>query len=467
MVKITKFFLLFLILLIYSGETVYPQNLEESFSGKFKSKNSSGDSVGGDMFITINYETGLVTGSIGNAVYSSYEIPISASHMATLSGNISGTYDKYTGKINAAISGRVDWPYEYKGKLDTFKIDWAGKLEGVLYQNNDIEKTIEANWYGGKKDNVMKGQMKLYNHLSNCFVKLIRGIATLNNFGIVPDKLYPIEMGGIVKTAEDTRVTLIYEDHSVFTIRSNSTVEVQTYKIKIEQGGVYVEFKKTGRSFQLITPSSAIGVLGTKFFVNVENNGNTSVYVTEGKVSFSDLNKKKSIVIEAGCMSTVSPGKLPSNVQAFKPGEPEKIFEGKNQVTSQPVDNTNSTGITTNDFDAWNNKGNALYKLKKYEEAIKCYDKALEIDPDYAYAWFNKGNALNRLEKDEEAIKCYDKALEIDPNNANAWFCKGLALKDLKKYEEAIKCYDKVLELDPENIFVEIYRKDALKAIGR
>ncbi|MFQ6072924.1 MAG: tetratricopeptide repeat protein, partial [Methanosarcinales archaeon] len=29
----------------------------------------------------------------------------------------------------------------------------------------------------------------------------------------------------------------------------------------------------------------------------------------------------------------------------------------------------------------WNNKGNALYIIGKYEDAIDCYDKALEIDP--------------------------------------------------------------------------------------
>jgi tetratricopeptide (TPR) repeat protein len=33
--------------------------------------------------------------------------------------------------------------------------------------------------------------------------------------------------------------------------------------------------------------------------------------------------------------------------------------------------------IDPNDFGAWYNKGNALYILKEYDEAIKCYDKEL------------------------------------------------------------------------------------------
>ena len=34
----------------------------------------------------------------------------------------------------------------------------------------------------------------------------------------------------------------------------------------------------------------------------------------------------------------------------------------------------------TYDAKDWNRKGNALYNLKKYDEAIKCYDKAIEIN---------------------------------------------------------------------------------------
>ena len=51
--------------------------------------------------------------------------------------------------------------------------------------------------------------------------------------------------------------------------------------------------------------------------------------------------------------------------------------------------------------------------LGKHEEAIKCYDKVIEIDPEYPFAWYNKGVALRQLEKPEEEIKCYDKVKEL------------------------------------------------------
>ena len=40
--------------------------------------------------------------------------------------------------------------------------------------------------------------------------------------------------------------------------------------------------------------------------------------------------------------------------------------------------------------DALNNKGWTLSKIKKYNEAIECYDKALRINPDKELALNNK-----------------------------------------------------------------------------
>jgi tetratricopeptide (TPR) repeat protein len=98
-------------------------------------------------------------------------------------------------------------------------------------------------------------------------------------------------------------------------------------------------------------------------------------------------------------------------------------------------------------------KGNEHYYNKEYNEAIKYYDKALEIDPKYALAWNNKGVAVGKLEKYNEAIGCYDKALEIDPKDADEWYNKGNALHDLGKYKEAIECYDKALEIDAKDAY--------------
>ena len=41
--------------------------------------------------------------------------------------------------------------------------------------------------------------------------------------------------------------------------------------------------------------------------------------------------------------------------------------------------------------------------LKRYDEALAAYDRALALDPKYAFAWNNKGIALRALGREAEA----------------------------------------------------------------
>jgi len=95
------------------------------------------------------------------------------------------------------------------------------------------------------------------------------------------------------------------------------------------------------------------------------------------------------------------------------------------------------------------NKGLDLDDQGKYGEAISAFDKAIEIDPQYAAAWTDKGNALEQLERYDDALIAYNKVIELDPENALAWFHKGYALGKLGELNESIKAYDKTIKIDP------------------
>ena len=59
------------------------------------------------------------------------------------------------------------------------------------------------------------------------------------------------------------------------------------------------------------------------------------------------------------------------------------------------------------------------------EEAIKCYDESIKLNPKYEIAWNNKGNSLYKFGKYEESIECYDEAIKLNPKFENAWNNKG------------------------------------------
>ena len=58
-------------------------------------------------------------------------------------------------------------------------------------------------------------------------------------------------------------------------------------------------------------------------------------------------------------------------------------------------------------------KGMSHAKIEDYEEAIKCFDKAVQLDPNNVLAWISKANALIEYGNEEEARKCLDKASKI------------------------------------------------------
>ena len=58
--------------------------------------------------------------------------------------------------------------------------------------------------------------------------------------------------------------------------------------------------------------------------------------------------------------------------------------------------------------------------LKRLEEALASYDKALALKPDFAEAYNNRGNALKELKRLDEALASYDRALAIKPDYAGA-----------------------------------------------
>jgi tetratricopeptide (TPR) repeat protein len=65
-------------------------------------------------------------------------------------------------------------------------------------------------------------------------------------------------------------------------------------------------------------------------------------------------------------------------------------------------------------------KGVALERLRKLNEAIECYDRAIAADGSMTIAYLYKGGVYNRQEKFNEALECYEQALKSQENGKSA-----------------------------------------------
>ena len=98
-------------------------------------------------------------------------------------------------------------------------------------------------------------------------------------------------------------------------------------------------------------------------------------------------------------------------------------------------------------------------ELKRNDDAITAYDKALTLKPDLANAWLGRGNVFADLKLYEEAIAAYDKAIALEPDLANAWFGRGNVFVGLKLYDEALDACNRALSLEPNLIGLKGWRR--------
>jgi tetratricopeptide (TPR) repeat protein len=97
----------------------------------------------------------------------------------------------------------------------------------------------------------------------------------------------------------------------------------------------------------------------------------------------------------------------------------------------------------------FHNLGNDWYKLGRFDEAITCYNTALELRPDLLETYFNRGLAHTRQCLYPKALEDLNKVMELNPHLAEAAYTRGLIREYMTDYDAAILDYEKALEMDP------------------
>ena len=84
------------------------------------------------------------------------------------------------------------------------------------------------------------------------------------------------------------------------------------------------------------------------------------------------------------------------------------------------------------------------------DEAIKIYQKALQINENSAETHFNMGSILHRLGRSNEARISYEKSISLKPDFLNAHFNLGLVYQNLQDNKKAIESYENALQIKPD-----------------
>lgn len=111
-------------------------------------------------------------------------------------------------------------------------------------------------------------------------------------------------------------------------------------------------------------------------------------------------------------------------------------------------------------------KGNTALQNSNFDDAIKCYTEAIEIDPSNHVLFSNRSAAYAKARDYEKALNDAEETIRIKPDWAKGYSRKGAALHYLGRHEEAIDAYEAGLKYDPNNAQLKEGIKEVRQSIA-
>lgn len=105
----------------------------------------------------------------------------------------------------------------------------------------------------------------------------------------------------------------------------------------------------------------------------------------------------------------------------------------------------------------WCVSGNCFSLHKEHETAIKFFERAVQVDPDYAYSYTLLGHELVITEELEKAMSCFRTALLKDNRHYNAWFGIGTIYSKQERYNMAEIHFRQAWRINPKNSVIMVH----------
>ena len=107
-----------------------------------------------------------------------------------------------------------------------------------------------------------------------------------------------------------------------------------------------------------------------------------------------------------------------------------------------------------------------ITKAHDPQAALRCFDKALKLNPTFVDAWVRKGVTLLDLDEDEEAYRCLNQAVKLSPKGFKARYNRGKCLLKMGKEEEALADFLTVLPDHKDHPNLHAYLAETYKQLG-
>jgi tetratricopeptide (TPR) repeat protein len=101
--------------------------------------------------------------------------------------------------------------------------------------------------------------------------------------------------------------------------------------------------------------------------------------------------------------------------------------------------------------------GNHAAQAGRYDQAIRLYTRAIESgglsDQNLAVAYANRGSAKDDSGRTDQAVKDFNRALELDPDHAEAYYNRSFAYEKKGLIPLAVADMEKAVRLAPDDSY--------------
>lgn len=130
-------------------------------------------------------------------------------------------------------------------------------------------------------------------------------------------------------------------------------------------------------------------------------------------------------------------------------------------LANEAVDIDQNSAVT------WCVMGNLFSLLREPDEAIRCFDNAISIDPAFTYAHTLKGHEFYAGDNYEKALDCFRVSLLLDPRHYNALYGIGMVYINLGELHKADFHFRKAVSINPINIILLCCVGMVLEKLGK
>lgn len=123
--------------------------------------------------------------------------------------------------------------------------------------------------------------------------------------------------------------------------------------------------------------------------------------------------------------------------------------------------------IDDNSAITWCVMGNLFSLTREPDEAIRCFNKSISIDPKFTYAHTLKGHEYFGTDNYEKALDCFRVGLMLDPRHYNAYYGIGMVYINLGEFQKADYHFRKAVSINPINIILICCAGMVLEKLGK